>query len=71
MSFVLAAISDLHIRPFKITQPGEVTHASNEFELQEVIGEGGVGIVYAARQASIDRTQSETAAKKAQIDKLA
>jgi len=50
------AISDLFIRPFKIAQPGEITQATNEFELQEVIGEGGVGVVYAARQASIDRT---------------
>ena len=50
------AISDLYIRPFRIALPGEITQATNEFELQEVIGEGGVGVVYAARQASIDRT---------------
>ncbi len=50
-----AAITDLFIRPFRIGQPGEAAPAS-EFELQEVIGEGGVGVVYAARQASIDRT---------------
>src|SRR5262245_1975734 len=51
-----AAISDVYIRPFRIGLPGEITQANNEFELQEVIGEGGVGVVYAARQASIDRT---------------
>ena len=49
------AITDLFIRPFRIGQPGEFS-AGSEFELQEVIGEGGVGVVYAARQASIDRT---------------
>ena len=43
------------IRPFRIGQPGDPAASGAEYELQEVIGEGGVGTVYAARQASIDR----------------
>jgi tRNA A-37 threonylcarbamoyl transferase component Bud32 len=50
------AISDLLIRPCRIGQPGDAADTGAEYELQEVIGEGGVGVVYAARQASIDRT---------------
>ena len=50
------AIEDLLIRPFRINQPTDPTGTGAEYELQEVIGEGGMGVVYAARQASIDRT---------------
>jgi serine/threonine protein kinase len=50
------AITDLLIRPFRLAEAGEPAEGAAEFELQEVIGEGGVGVVYAARQASIDRT---------------
>jgi WD40 repeat protein/serine/threonine protein kinase len=50
------AINDLLIRPFRIGQPGDPPNVGAEYELEEVIGEGGVGVVYAARQASIDRT---------------
>src|SRR6185312_12590756 len=50
------AIEDLLIRPFRINQPTDPTGTGAEYELQEVIGEGGVGTVYAARQSSIDRT---------------
>ncbi len=50
-----AAISDVLVRPFRLGQPGEASGHGAEYELQEVIGEGGVGLVYAARQASVDR----------------
>jgi WD40 repeat protein/tRNA A-37 threonylcarbamoyl transferase component Bud32 len=50
-----ATITDLLIRPFRVGQFGDPANAGAEYELQEVIGEGGVGTVYAARQASIDR----------------
>jgi hypothetical protein len=50
------AISDLLIRPFRVGMLGELPTNETEYELKEVIGEGGVGVVYAARQASIDRT---------------
>jgi hypothetical protein len=47
----------LVIKPRAIQQQvdGEIK-AGADYELREVIGEGGVGVVYAARQASIDRT---------------
>jgi len=41
-------------RSLQKTQPQVRTNA--DYELLETIGEGGVGVVYAARQASIDRT---------------
>ena len=49
--------SRLVIKPRALQQQvdGE-TKAGADYELREVIGEGGVGVVYAARQASIDRT---------------
>lgn len=50
------AVSDLLIRPYRLREPGQPADGASEYELQEVIGEGGVGVVYAARQASIDRT---------------
>ncbi|MDX1947210.1 MAG: protein kinase [Pirellulaceae bacterium] len=50
------AVSSLHVRPHRIVPPGHASEPDAEYELMEVIGEGGVGIVYAARQASIDRT---------------
>lgn len=47
--------SDVLVRPFRVGQPGDPSGQGAEYELQEIIGEGGVGFVYAARQASIDR----------------
>ncbi len=54
---VSAPNSRLVIKPRAIQQQvdGEIK-AGADYELREVIGEGGVGVVYAARQASIDRT---------------
>jgi serine/threonine protein kinase len=51
-----AAISQLLIRSHHIRELGDPEPGGAEYELEEAIGEGGVGIVYAARQASIDRT---------------
>jgi WD40 repeat protein/serine/threonine protein kinase len=49
-------INDLLIRPVRISSPGEPPPQGTEYEMTDVIGEGGVGVVYAARQASVDRT---------------
>src|SRR5690606_14809468 len=50
------AQAGLVIRARQLRQAGEYGVAEADYELLERIGEGGVGIVYAARQASIDRT---------------
>lgn len=39
-----------------LQNPGESADESSDYQLIDVIGEGGVGIVYAARQPSVDRT---------------
>ncbi|HTN77038.1 MAG TPA: protein kinase, partial [Pirellulaceae bacterium] len=46
----------LVIRAKQLRQTGEYGVDDADYELLEQIGEGGVGIVYAARQASVDRT---------------
>jgi hypothetical protein len=43
--------------------------SSADYELIETIGEGGVGVVYAARQASIDRTVAVKMLKPASAQK--
>jgi WD40 repeat protein/serine/threonine protein kinase len=50
------SVSELLIRTHRIRFPDEHDQGQAEYELEETIGEGGVGVVYAARQASIDRT---------------
>ena len=44
------------IQPRKFEAPGKVSAGTADYELIELLGEGGVGVVFAARQASIDRT---------------
>jgi hypothetical protein len=48
--------SRLIITSRTVQQTQSPLRASADYELLETIGEGGVGVVYAARQASIDRT---------------
>jgi WD40 repeat protein/serine/threonine protein kinase len=50
------AVSELLIRTHRVRFPDEHDQVQAEYELEETIGEGGVGVVYAARQSSIDRT---------------
>lgn len=51
-----ATMTDLTIRSHRMRKENEAVPEKAEYELLEMIGKGGVGVVYAARQASIDRT---------------
>lgn len=44
------------ILPREVRSPLKVSDKPVDYELLDIIGQGGVGVVYAARQASIDRT---------------
>ncbi|MEQ1825483.1 MAG: protein kinase [Pirellula sp.] len=44
------------ILPRELRSPLNVTDTPVDYELLDIIGQGGVGVVYTARQASIDRT---------------
>ncbi|MDX1927076.1 MAG: protein kinase [Pirellulaceae bacterium] len=44
------------ILPREVRSPLNVSDKPVDYELLDVIGQGGVGVVYTARQASIDRT---------------
>jgi WD40 repeat protein/serine/threonine protein kinase len=46
---------DVSIRPGKVTMEGKSPKADKDFELVELLGQGGMGLVFAARQISIDR----------------
>lgn len=49
-------VSNLLLRTYRVQMPGEATYERAEYLVKDVIGEGGVGIVYAATQASVSRT---------------
>ncbi len=51
-------ISDsvIAVLPREVRSPLNITDKPVDYELLDVIGQGGVGVVYTARQASIDRT---------------
>lgn len=49
-------VSNLLLRTYRVQMPGEALYERAEYQVIEVIGEGGVGIVYAAMQASVSRT---------------
>ena len=44
------------ILPREVRSPLNVSDTPVDYELLDIIGQGGVGVVYTARQASIDRT---------------
>ena len=50
------SLDDLNIRSHRVRPRQEKVHSAAEFEMLELLGEGGMGIVYSARQTSIDRT---------------
>ncbi len=47
--------SVLAIHSREVRRPDEAATQASDYELLEVIGEGGIGIIYSARQGSIDR----------------
>ena len=51
-----------------LTQSGTVDAPDADYQLIDLIGEGGIGAVYAARQASIDRTVALKMLKSDKVD---
>ncbi len=51
-----------------VAKPGTLPEDSPDYELLDVIGEGGMGVVYAARQSAIARTVAVKMLKRADAD---
>lgn len=48
-------LSKINIRPVTVLAKDEAPDHTRDFELQQLLGQGGMGLVYTAHQASMDR----------------